>query len=64
MRIVKEAVYMSIFGASVCLASCGKNNNQSETSTEIIEDTNKISKDGIDTEVDSVASSDTVFAAP
>ena len=64
MKIVKEAVYMSIFGASICMASCGKNNNQNETQTETMHDSiNAPEQDGIDTEVDSLVSPDTVVPA-
>lgn len=64
MKIVKEAVYMSIFGASMCLGSCGKNNNQNEVQTETIQDSiNPSEQDGIDTEMDSLVSPDTVVPA-
>ena len=63
MKIVKEAIFMSIFGASLCLASCGKNNNQNEGGTvDPVEDT--IEQDGLDTEMDSLVSPDTVMPAP
>ena len=64
MKIIKEAVYMSIFGASICMASCGNNNNQNETQTETMHDSiNPSEQDGIDTEVDSLVSPDTVVPA-
>jgi hypothetical protein len=63
MKIVKEAVYMSIFGASMCLASCGKD-NKNETQTENMQDSiNTPEKDGVDTEIDSLVSRDTVMPA-
>ncbi|MHA3787622.1 hypothetical protein ACX0HA_05365 [Flavobacterium hauense] len=64
MKIVKEAIYASIFGAGVCMASCGKNNNEGH-STEYTSDSISVShKDGIDTEMDSIVSPDTVMPAP
>ena len=65
MKIVKEAIYLSIFGVSVCLASCGKNNNQNEeTTTESVQDSiNAVERDGMETEMDSVVSRDTVMPA-
>lgn len=64
MKIVKEAVYASIFGAGLCLVSCGKNNNESQPSENITDTINVTHKDGIDTEMDSLVSPDTVMPAP
>lgn len=64
MKVVKEAIYMSIFGAGVCLASCGKDNSQKEETTESSYDSiNAVERDGIETEMDSVVSRDTVMPA-
>ncbi|ALM48599.1 hypothetical protein AMR72_06655 [Flavobacterium psychrophilum] len=58
---VKNAVYMSMFGTSLCLTACGKTNNRDE---------NNSNKDSvsttqpIETEMDSVVSSDTIMPAP
>jgi len=60
MKIVKEAVYASIFGAGVCLASCGKNNNE-DTATPV-EDNNRTEQVN-ETEMDSLVSTDTVVPA-
>ena len=38
MKVVRNAIYMSIFGASLCLASCGRNNNQSEGAADPMEE--------------------------
>lgn len=56
MKIVKEAVYASIFGAGVCPGSCGKKNNLDGFSSETI-------GDGISTEMDLVVFRDTIMPA-
>ena len=64
MKVVKEAIYMSIFGVSLCMASCGKNNNQSEGATDTVQDTiSTTEQDGIKTEMDSLVSPDTIVPA-
>jgi hypothetical protein len=57
MRIVKEAVYTSIFGVSVCQESCGKNNNNQHESS------SGTPEDGITSEMDSVESQHTIMPA-
>lgn len=61
MKIVKEAVYVSIFGTSVCLESCAKGNNQDKLSLETNDSNNIQQKDGTITEIDSVSSGDTTI---
>lgn len=38
IKIVRNAIYLSIFGAGVCLSSCGNNNNRSEGAADQTED--------------------------
>ena len=66
MKVVKEAIYMSIFGASLFMVSCGKNNNdnQGQDTTSVEDSINAPEQDGIDTEMDSVVSPDTIMPAP
>ena len=61
MRIVKQAVYVSIFGTSVCLESCVKGSNQDKLSLDANDSINIHQKDGTDTETDSVSSGDTTI---
>lgn len=63
MKTVKQAIYMSIFSAVLCIVSCGKNNNRSEESADSAEDSIN-ARDKIDTEMDSLVSPDTVMPAP
>lgn len=65
MKTVEQAIYMSIFGAVLCMASCGRNNNRGEGAADSVEDTiNAPERDKIDTEMDSLVSPDTVMPAP
>lgn len=41
MKIVRDAIYMSILGTSLCIASCGRNNNQSEGAADPIEESER-----------------------
>jgi hypothetical protein len=62
MRVVKEAIYASILGAGVCLASCGRNNNQNEGTAD--QSGNNTTEQVNETEMDSLVSPDTVMPAP
>lgn len=41
MKIVRNAIYMSILGTSLCVASCGRNNNQSEGAADPVEESER-----------------------
>ena len=41
MKIVKDAIYMFILCASLCVASCGRNNNQSEGAADPVEESER-----------------------
>lgn len=65
MKVVKEAIYMSILGTSICLTACGRNNNQSEGAADPVENNMEQSRqEAIETETDSLVSPDTVMPAP
>lgn len=38
IKIVRNAIYLFIFGAGICLSSCKNNNNQSEGAADQTED--------------------------
>jgi len=55
MKVGRNAIYMSIFGASLCLASCGRNNNQSEGAADPMEESEMTTEMEQDTVVSDTA---------
>ena len=55
MKTVRNVIYMSIFGAGICLASCGRNNNQSEGAADPMEESEMTSEMEQDTVVSDTA---------
>jgi hypothetical protein len=50
MNIVRNAIYMSIFGAGMLIAYCGRNNNQDEGASDPVEErADSITKTDTDT---------------